>query len=67
MPTFDDQLRAYARLIVSTGIHLREGQRLLIQGPVEGAPLIRLMVEEAYQAGARLVEVIYNDDAATLA
>jgi aminopeptidase len=67
MARFDDQLRAYARLIIATGIQIRPGQRLLIQGPVEGAPLVRLMVEEAYRAGARFVDVLWGDDATALA
>jgi len=65
--SFDDQLRAYARLIITTGSQLRKGQRLLIQAPIEGAPLIRHLVAEAYQAGARFVDVLWGDDATTLA
>ena len=65
--TFEQKLEKYAELAVTTGIGLQPGQRLLVRSPVETAPLARLIVEKAYQAGARLVEVIWTDDAITLA
>src|SRR5512143_3962613 len=65
--SFEQKLQNYAELAVKTGIGLRAGQRLLVRAPVESAPLIRLIVESAYKAGARLVDVLWNDDAITLA
>jgi aminopeptidase len=65
--TFDQKLEKYAELAVRTGIGLQAGQKLLVRSPVETAPLARLIVEKAYQAGARLVEVIWTDDAIALA
>ena len=49
---------------------MQEGQRLLIGAPavarngvsLELAPLVRLIVKKAYQCGARLVEVMWEDD-----
>ncbi|GEM49204.1 aminopeptidase [Deinococcus cellulosilyticus] len=67
MLTFEQKLRNYAEIAVKIGIGLKEGQRLLVLSPVETAPLARLVVEEAYKAGARLVDVLWSDDAVQLA
>jgi aminopeptidase len=64
---FEQKLQNYAELAVKIGVGLRAGQRLLVRAPVESAPLIRLIAESAYKAGARLVDVIWNDDAIMLA
>ena len=54
--TFEQKLQNYADLAVQIGVGLRAGQRLIIRAPVEAAPLVRLMTESAYKAGARLVD-----------
>ena len=41
MPT-QEQLQKYAKLLVLTGCKLKAGDRLLITGSVEAAPLVRL-------------------------
>ena len=64
---FDQKLQNYANIIVNIGLGLQAGQRLMIRCPVEAAPLTRLVAAGAYQAGARLVEVLWHDDALTLA
>ena len=65
--TFEQKLQNYADLAVKMGVGLQAGQRLILRSPVEGAPLARLITAAAYQAGARLVDVIWSDDAITLA
>jgi len=63
MMTFDQKLRQYAKLTVQMGLNLQPGQPLMIcDAPTQAAPLIRLIAEVAYQAGARLVEVLWRDD-----
>jgi aminopeptidase len=67
---FEENLDKYAEVIVRVGLNLQPTQRLLIGTPYYGiygtplelAPLIRLIVAKAYQAGARLVDVMWNDD-----
>jgi aminopeptidase len=67
---FDKNLDKYAELIIKVGLNLQKGQRLLIGTPAIGrngvslelAPLVRLIVKKAYQSGARLVEVMWEDD-----
>jgi aminopeptidase len=71
MPTdFDRLLRSYAELTVKVGLNLKPRQRLLIIGPVanggcslEAAPLVRQITAAAYDAGARLVETLWGDEA----
>ncbi|HWG85006.1 MAG TPA: aminopeptidase, partial [Deinococcales bacterium] len=65
--TFEQKLANLAALSVRVGVNLRAGQRLIISAPVDSAPLVRLCAAEAYKAGAALVDVIWTDDALTLA
>jgi len=73
MTPLDTTLAAYAELIVRVALNLREGQRLLIIGPLayggvspEAAPLVHKVTESAYRAGARYVEAMWGDEALTL-
>ena len=67
---FEKNLDKYAEVIVKIGLNLQPGQRLLIGGPtpytygtpIELATLVRLITKKAYQIGARLVEVMWDDD-----
>jgi len=65
--SFEQNLERYADLVVRIGVGLRSGQRLVVRAPVETAPLARHLVKAAYLAGARLVEVLWTDDAVNLA
>jgi aminopeptidase len=60
-PEFDRSLGAYAALIVKIGLNLQPGQRLLVRAPLEAAPLVRHVTAQAYDNGARLVEVLWSD------
>ena len=67
---FERMLRTYAELTVKVGLNLQPHQRLLIIGPVanggcslEAAPLVRHITAAAYDAGARLVETLWGDEA----
>lgn len=60
----DPRSRELARLQIRNGVNLRPGQRLHIKGmPVCCAGYARLLVEEAYEAGAADVTVSYDDAA----
>lgn len=69
-PDFDKNLDKYADVALKVALNLQPGQRLLIGRPAHGvygtpielAPLVRRMVPKAYQMGARLVDVMWNDD-----
>ncbi|MFQ5577721.1 MAG: aminopeptidase, partial [Anaerolineae bacterium] len=64
--TFEQNLQTYADLVVKVGLNIRPGQRLVIRAPIETAPAIRLVAASAYRAGARLVDVMWSDEAITL-
>src|SRR5579862_273745 len=55
------RLQAYARLVVRTGVDLEPGQELLVEADLESAPLARAIAAEAYESGARHVDVLYSD------
>ncbi|MCK4450855.1 MAG: aminopeptidase [Anaerolineae bacterium] len=60
---FERNLDKYAEVIVRVGLNLQHGQRLLIfRAPLELTPLVRLIAAKAYKVGARLVDVMWNDD-----
>ncbi len=67
---FEQNLEKFAEVIIKVGLNLQPGQRLLIGAPIfaikgvplELAPLIRLITKKAYQVGARLVDVNWDDD-----
>jgi aminopeptidase len=67
LDSFEQTLQNYAELIVRVGLNLQPGQRLVIQTPVEALRLVRLVAACAYQAGSRLVDIIFDDDQITLA
>jgi aminopeptidase len=55
-------LRKYAELAVRVGVNLEPGQELHVIGAVEHAPMIREIARQAYEAGARYVDVSYTDN-----
>jgi len=66
----ESQLQQYADLTVRIGLNLQPGQRLIIIGPLanggvalEAAPFVRHIAAAAYDAGVRLVEPIWGDEA----
>lgn len=52
----------YARLLIQVGIHIKKGQTLVLRAPVEAYEFVRIVCEEAYQAGAGQVVVRYQDE-----
>ncbi|WP_300357772.1 aminopeptidase [Fusobacterium sp.] len=58
----NNSLKKYADLALKIGINLQEKQTLVIMSPVETAPFTRMLVEEAYNLGAKEVIVHWNDD-----
>lgn len=60
--TFDQKLAAFAELAVKVGVNIQPGQQLLINTSVDTLPFTRLVVQEAYKAGAGRVHVQLTDD-----
>jgi len=65
MTDLETLLDRYVELIVRVGLNLRAGQKLMISAPIATAPLVRKLVASAYKAGARLVDVNWNDEELT--
>jgi aminopeptidase len=61
------RLDDYARLAIEVGINLVPGQDLQITGLLEHYPFARALAHAAYGAGARYVEVVYQDQHVTRA
>lgn len=60
--TFEQKLAAFAELAVKVGVNIQPGQHLLINTSVDTLPFTRLVVQEAYKAGAGRVHVQLTDD-----
>ena len=61
------RLDTYARLAIEVGVNLVPGQDLQITGLLEHYPFARALAKAAYAAGARYVEVNYQDQHVTRA
>lgn len=62
---FAEKLKKYTDVIVRVGLNLQPNQRLLIltSGTVEAiSPFVRAVSKSAYQAGARYVSVLWEDE-----
>ena len=62
MENFAILLKKYADFIVRVGVNPQPGQTLIINCCLEAAPLARLCVRSAYEAGARDVLVNWSDN-----
>ncbi|USB31615.1 aminopeptidase [Paenibacillus sp. YPG26] len=65
MSDFQDKLHKYAELAVKVGVNVQPGQTLVVNSTLDGAELVRLIVQKAYEAGARTVKVNWSDDTVT--
>jgi aminopeptidase len=55
------RLTRYAELVVKIGANVQPGQYVLVTADIAHAPVVRAVVEQAYLAGARRVDVAYAD------
>ncbi len=58
----DKYIDAYAEVLVSQGLNVKEGQEVVIKAPVEAYDFVRRVVDKAYKAGAGHVTLMYRDD-----
>jgi aminopeptidase len=70
---FDKKLEKFAELIVRVGINLQPGQKLFVNGKnfnrgvsLDAAPLMQLITRHAYKAGAKLVDILWEDPNSTV-
>ena len=57
----EERIREYARLVVRTGVNVQKGQEIVINCPAEHYEFARLLIQEAYAAGAGEVIMRWND------
>jgi len=55
-------LKKYAKLVVEVGASVQKDQHVVVNSSTETKELARLIVEAAYTAGAKRVEVQWSDD-----
>lgn len=60
--TFEEKKQEYAKLIVNAGVAVRKGQKVYITCPLEAYEFGRMLVKEAYLAGASNVIIKWSDD-----
>ncbi|ANA82278.1 aminopeptidase [Paenibacillus glucanolyticus] len=65
MSDFNTSLDKYAELAVKVGVNIQEGQTLVVHAPVDTAEFTRLIAKKAYEAGARLVKILWTDETVT--
>lgn len=59
--TFDGRLERYGEIVVRIGANVQPGQSVVVTGQVEHAAVARAIAAAAYRAGARRVDVEYDD------
>lgn len=65
MTNREKRIENFAKLAVTFGVNVKEGEDVLITAPVESPELARLMTKAAYELGARAVSIDWRDDAIT--
>ncbi|RXS97062.1 aminopeptidase [Silvibacterium dinghuense] len=65
--THEQKLDRLAEVAIRVGLGLAPGQELFMTATTDTLPLVRLITEHAYKAGAKLVTTILTDEASTLA
>lgn len=58
----NQKLQNYAELLVDVGLNINEGKRMFINATTDALPLVRKVVEVAYDRGAAEVKVNLSDD-----
>ena len=53
-------LKKYANLLIKKGINVQKGQDVIIMADLDQPEFVKLCVEEAYKAGAAIVNVEWN-------
>ena len=62
MEKYGINLEKYSELILMVGLNIQSGEELVISSPIEAADLVRSVTKKAYELGAKLVTVFYDDE-----
>ncbi len=66
MKNFERNLEKYAEIAVNIDLNIQKGQEMILSASLDSAPLVRKIVEKAYEAGAKNIIVEWDDDQVTL-
>ncbi|GAB6190056.1 aminopeptidase [Marinitoga arctica] len=58
----DILLEKYAELLVKVGLNVQKGQRVFLRSTIDAVDFTRKVAEKAYEAGAKEVYTVYNDE-----
>ena len=61
MNNINNLLKEYARLAVVIGANVQKNQLVMVNAPIEAVDFVRMIVEEAYIAGAKRVMIEWQD------
>lgn len=65
MSSFEKNIEKYAELVIRVGVNLQPGQVLFVESPLEAVEFTRQVVKKAYEAGAKYVQVQWDDEQVT--
>lgn len=57
----EDYIEKYSELILKIGLKIKEGDTLVIRGPIEAVSFIRTLTKKAYELNAKEVVIDYRD------
>ncbi len=60
--TFEEKLEKYAKMCITVGLNLKEGQCVYISSDINSAEFARMIAKSAYQNGAKDVHINYVDE-----
>ncbi|KLO22925.1 aminopeptidase [Marinitoga sp. 1155] len=55
-------MEKYAELLVKVGINVQKGQRVFLRSTIDAVDFTRIVAKKAYEAGAKEVYTVYNDE-----
>ena len=59
--SLENKLRKFAKLAVKTGVNIQPGQMLIVNSSIDAKEFAKMIVEEAYEAGAGYVDVQFSE------
>ena len=62
MQNLQAKKKKYAELIIQFGLNLQQGQNLLIKAPIDAFDVVKLVAEEAYNAGVDQIFYQWRSD-----
>lgn len=65
MDEYKELLQKYANTVLKIGVNLQPEQVLMLESPIESIDFTRILVQRAYELGAKYVQVNWGDEVVT--